>query len=163
MSLHSQEHQKEFEPSRAPATVKYLLEIHEQMKDSYENFNCGVVADKIARKLIMDDEISAELVCIMNVYEEVRHPVECDELNPLFPPFRTEIKKILPTQYKGKMEPWHSHLVCCAGEYAFDPIIGEPVHISQYTQRLCESSIEMKVQETGDTIRRKFGIDSRDK
>jgi hypothetical protein len=40
-------------------------------------------------------------------------------------------------RFAGRNAPaWTTHYVCCAGDIAYDPLIGEPVPVSEFAERL---------------------------
>jgi hypothetical protein len=52
---------------------------------------------------------------------------------------------LYPWRFEGRnLAGWTTHYVCCAGELAFDPLIGEPVPIGEYAARLFRLSLEIE-------------------
>ena len=51
---------------------------------------------------------------------------------------------ISPLKYKDK-KSWGAHIVCCCGETVFDPILENPVSISDYTKDTFGEDIEMQI------------------
>ena len=53
-------------------------------------------------------------------------------------------KSLNPLVYEDRVS-WGAHQVCCCGDEAFDPIVGKPISINQYTQTVFGESINMEI------------------
>jgi hypothetical protein len=52
---------------------------------------------------------------------------------------------LYPWRFEGRnLAGWTTHYVCCAGDLAFDPLIGEPVPIGEYAARLFRLPLEIE-------------------
>lgn len=128
---------------QTPKTSAYLATKNLELRDRHAH--CGVMSENVARLLIEDGRQPQ----IEQVYEEVRGEDG-----------RTRVKSFLPEQYRGKLEPWHGHFVCCADGYAFDPIIGRPVPKDDYTRLAFGEEIKMKISSSPDELKRHLHIES---
>ncbi len=123
--------QREIALPPMPKTMEYFKKKHDAVADTYANDHCGLIAADMAEKLIAD----GFLPHIEHVYGEI-HP----------PSGYTEVVKLTPLKYKGKMDPWHAHAVCCNDEFAFDPILDGPVPKKDYTRLLFGRDVKMKLE-----------------
>jgi len=98
--------------------------------------HCGLIANALAKLLI---EAGKEPY-IMLVTEDVHKNgfVYTKDLEPLI--------------YNGNVS-WGSHLVCCCENVAFDPMIGNPVNIDQYTQIVFGELIHMGIAVSKDKLK----------
>ena len=55
-------------------------------------------------------------------------------------------RKLNPIQYKGKVR-WNRQNVCCAEGFAYDPVIGKPVYVEDYSLIMFGRKFEMKRNE----------------
>ena len=52
---------------------------------------------------------------------------------------------LYPIRFYGRNAPaWTTHYVCCAGDVAFDPMIGEPVSVHDVAERLFGRPLEVE-------------------
>ena len=52
---------------------------------------------------------------------------------------------LYPIRFYGRNAPaWTTHYVCCAGDVAFDPLIGEPVSVHEVAERLFGRALEVE-------------------
>ena len=126
---------------KAPKTSKFLATEHERLKEKYTH--CGLIADNVAR-LLLEDGLTPQIEI---VYEEVRDGNG-----------NTVVKSFLPEIYRGKMDPWHGHTVCCTESHVFDPIIGRPVLKPEYSRLAFGENIKMKPSVPPEKIKKHLGI-----
>ena len=93
--------------------------------DEQHSEHCGLIAADLAKLFIA----SGKEPYIMKVSEDL-HEIHFKSLEPLV--------------YEGRVS-WGAHQVCCYEDKAFDPIVGKPINISQYTQTVFGESINMEI------------------
>lgn len=134
----------EYEPRRGETTLSkmtldFLRAKHEVIKDAYlmedrvHGQSCGLIALEVARCL--RDE--GKEAVIMEV--SIREPDGAWGI-------------IRPLAYRHRNTEWTSHQVCCYEDLALDPIIGQPVPIAIYAERVFGENIAMNVLVTKDEV-----------
>ena len=58
-----------------------------------------------------------------------------------------------PLLYRGKVR-WGAHQVCCCDGQAFDPILGKPIAIEDYTKAAFGVDIRMKVLISSEQVKK---------
>lgn len=113
---------------------QYLSEKHKQIRNDYRDIEgkyseqCGHIALDIA-KLLLESEYKPYIM-------EAKQEVQDDDFLKVIP--------LVPKIYKGRVK-WSAHQVCCCNKLAFDPVIGKPVKISEYTKEIFGEKIPMEV------------------
>lgn len=147
---------KKLELSTIPKTMECFHRLHERLKISYNNTNCGVIALELAKIMITEKKRPYMIL----VYEEMSSPPEIsqDKTNFLFSSCRTTITKLTPLPYAGKVEPWYAHSVICLDGWAFDPILDAPVLLTDYTKTLFGKDVSTKTQMASEEVKARVEI-----
>ncbi len=55
---------------------------------------------------------------------------------------------LIPLRYRGRGGPaWTTHYVCCAGDFAYEPLIGRPIPLAGYATAVFGEEFEMELFE----------------
>lgn len=116
------------------STLQFLLRKHETLANDYKTpdgkcrESCMVVAYQTAEKLIADGK-DPFIVIFSEIINEggIVHA-----------------KSIEPLIYGGRIS-WGAHMVCCAGDMTYDPMLGVPVSLEEYSFRAFGENISMKI------------------
>ncbi len=112
----------------------YLRDKHRQILNDYRDLEgkyreqCGYIALDIA-KLLLESGYRPYIM-------EAKQEVQDNNFLKVIP--------LVPKIYKGRVK-WSVHQVCCCKGLAFDPVIGKPVKISEYTKEIFGEKIPMEV------------------
>jgi hypothetical protein len=119
------------------STQDYLTRKHQDILDhGYDGQHSGVIALKVAERLISEGERPE----ISLVYEERLNPGSA-----------TEVVQFTPN-ILGEDTSWLTHTVCTTQTHAYDPLIGEPIAIEDYTGFLFDEEIKMKVETPSNQV-----------
>ena len=123
-----------------PATVlDYLRKKHQTIVNCYKDEDgkfsesCGLIAIDIA-ELLQQEMLEPNIMIIPGQIQN--HGID-----------------LVPIIFKGKIEPWGAHQVCCCNGLAFDPILGFPIAIKDYTRAVFGEEISMRIVITSEEIR----------
>jgi hypothetical protein len=51
---------------------------------------------------------------------------------------------LIPLRFRGRSAPtWTTHYVCCSGELAYDPLVGHPIPLSEFSRAVFGEEIEI--------------------
>lgn len=118
-------------PDEIPKTVlDYLTKANKTILNDYKTSDehCWLIAIDIAKLFIA----SGKEPYIMKIFEE------------FYENGFIHSKNLKPLVYKDQVTWWY-HEVCCYRNDVFDPIIGNPVKINEYTQIIFGESINMEI------------------
>lgn len=114
-------------------TTKHTALIAELGENDGSSALCGVVAAEVAQRLL-DEGKSPRIEDVSEwTYENGK---------------LTHVKTLIPTIFKNKWTEkggWGCHVVCCADNIAYDPLLGEPVPVNEYCKLLFGEDIPMEV------------------
>jgi len=118
-----------------PKTVlDYLEDKHKSIVNDYRtpdnkfSESCGLITVEIVELLLRE----GKKPYIMKVHE--------DEHRNGF----IHSKRLAPKIYEGRIH-WGAHQVCCCDGMAYDPILGKPISIKEYTKAVFDEDIKMEV------------------
>ena len=124
------------------AVLQYLAIKHMFMTERYVDekgriADCHKIANEIYDMLVSEGKFP--FLAEFSIEWQTEKPYE-EELVPLR--YNREIERDKAKVEKGgegwkdKMVPWKTHFFCCCDGLAFDPIMGEPVPIEEYSTRV---------------------------
>jgi hypothetical protein len=116
------------------AVLDYLKNNHEVIINGYRNedgsnAHCGQIAADIAALLLRSG---------MHPHIEEVCDREDNHMNR---------RALVPEIYNGKIT-WGGHQVCCCQGLAFDPLLGQPIAIEDYTEAVFGKDIELRVSKS---------------
>lgn len=108
---------------------EYLIRKHIAIKDDYTDANddtesCTIIASAVAFRLL----------------QEGKEPFLVEVTKKDKSPEKTTIH---PALYGGRIA-WGGHITCCCGVVIFDPLIGKPVRIKEFTKSAFLEEVELK-------------------
>jgi hypothetical protein len=119
--------------------LAYLRELSRAFDLAYTG-DCTHHAEEIARRLL-DDGLSPWIGAMREVVT--------------LPDGRVYHAPLTPLKYAGHSGPtWNVHYVCCSGDEAFEPMLGEPVAVDELGELLFGRKLPvLKVVPENDTAR----------
>ena len=111
------------------SVLESLATIHETIENESKyghvpNQVCAHIALEVARELL-DSGVAPRIMKVEGRDENNRQ------------------REIRPLLYGGD-EVWYCHYVCCDEKFAYDPIVGCPVELSDYTEKVFGEELDMK-------------------
>jgi hypothetical protein len=123
------------QPLKVPKSViNYLHDKHETIVNDYKNSdgeveNCALIALDIADLLVADGQEPYVVRLVGN-----------DVIENGF----THAKNLTPRIYEGRVS-WEAHLVCVCDGLIFDPMLGQPVSLEEYSRKVFGEDIKTKI------------------
>jgi hypothetical protein len=106
--------------SKEETAVDYLRDISQEMSSGY-TLDCVAHACALAR-LLLDAGRAPWIGRLRETIEREDHVFHAP---------------LIPARFKGKAaRTWTTHYVCCAGSEVYDPIVGQPLPLESYAEKV---------------------------
>lgn len=123
-------------------TIGYLVQKHQALQNDYRTSDgrhsesCTLIALEVAELLLAEGK-----------NPEIRTMAEDISTERYVHP-----KTLRPLLYEGRVE-WYAHQVCCAEDIAYDPLVGRPVPVQEYSRTVFGEDVTMKTSMTPEKVR----------
>ena len=58
---------------------------------------------------------------------------------------------LVPRQYEGRVK-WGAHKICVCDGFVYDPMVGEPMSIEEYRDKVFENEVELEIKVAEDEV-----------